>query len=476
MFFIRLLTIMALIVSMLDGDALDHVFAHIGTDYRTHIAIWLTCKAFGERRPQGELETSANAMCGSPSLFKWAMKIGLQPHHLQLNRLTGAGATVLLNTIRPKMGAKSVSCTGQESAQMVRFGSAIEQLRGHRERRVKANAIKTAVALLQHMTKLEPVALMDPASLDAFIEFIWQSTTGRPCKAMYTDASMALSAILLHLGEMDAHADFGRVMERMLRHPMSFVRYDVLDAINQLDTEGLNHHAAAIADFLRVASCNTDMETAVSILGQLEPDVLGRYSTQVVDLLFRVTEVGTPQAMRLLRRLEPSAITLHVETFVQKIGSHSWVARMAAVTALGDMCQPALAEHTNSVRRLLRDPVCMVRCRAVETMGKLPTADALSHISEIAAMLCDPHCHVRSAAADVLGMFDSVAIAPHVGLISTLLDDGDSWTRFSAMTTLRKLPAVQTEKYTKAMERLPSLMCKCAACSCDRFIKAVLEL
>ena len=467
---------MALIVSMLDGDALDHVFAHVGLDYHAHLPVWMTCKAFGERRPHGALETSANAMCGSPSLLNWAMKIGLQPHHLQVNHLTGDGATVLLNAIRPKTGAKSVSYTGQETVEMVRFGRVIEQLRGHHERRVKANAIKLAVALLQQLTKLEPVDLVDPASLDACMEFIWQCTTGRPCKAMYKDASMALSAILLHLGEMDARADFGRVMERMLRHPMSFVRYDVLDAINQLDTEGLNYHAAAIADFLRVASCNTDMETAISILEQLEPEVLGRYSTQVVDLLFRVTEVGTPHAMRLIRRLEPSAITLHVETFVQKMGSHSWVARMAAVMALGDMCQPALAEHTHSVRRLLRDPVCMVRCRAVETMGKLPTADALSHISEIAAMLCDPHCHVRSAAADVLGMFDSVAIAPHVGSLATLLDDGDSWTRFSAMTTLRKLPAAQTEKYTNAMGRVPSFMCKCAACSRDRFIKAALEL
>ena len=176
---------MALIVSMLDGDALDHVFAHVGLDYHAHLPVWMTCKAFGERRPHGALETSANAMCGSPSLFKWAMQIGMEPHHLQLNRLTGAGATVLLNSIRPKTGAKSVLYTGKETVEMVRFGMVIEQLRSHEERRVKANAIKTAIALLKQLTKLDPADfLTDPASIDVCIDFIWHCTTGRPCKVL----------------------------------------------------------------------------------------------------------------------------------------------------------------------------------------------------------------------------------------------------------------------------------------------------
>ena len=69
----------ALIVRMLDGDALDQVFGHIGRDGRAHLALWLVCKAFSARRPAGALETSANAMCDTPALLKWAIKIGLRP-------------------------------------------------------------------------------------------------------------------------------------------------------------------------------------------------------------------------------------------------------------------------------------------------------------------------------------------------------------------------------------------------------------
>ena len=35
---------MARILSILDADALDHVFAHVGVDYSAHLPIWLTCK------------------------------------------------------------------------------------------------------------------------------------------------------------------------------------------------------------------------------------------------------------------------------------------------------------------------------------------------------------------------------------------------------------------------------------------------
>jgi len=465
---------MALILSMLDGDALDHVFAHVGLGYQCHLPVWMTCKAFCERRPHGALETSANAMCVSPSLFKWAMKMGLQSHHLQLNRLTGDGATVLLNSIRPKTGAKSVSYTGKETVEMVRFGLVIEQLRAHRERRIKANAIKTAVALLKQLMKLDPAEfLVDPASIDVCIDFIWQCTTGRPCKVLYSDASLVLSAIMLHLGETNSHVDFGRVLKRILRHPKCFVRYDVLDAANQLDTEGLDYHASAIADFLRIASCNRDIEMAVNFLDQLQPEVLGLYSTQVVELLFRVTEMGVPQALRLLRGLEPSAITAHEELFLRNMRNHHWVVRMTAVSALGEICQLVLIQHIDAVRRLLRDTAYLVRSHALQTMGRLPMADAVSHIHEIASLLVDPHSYVRSAAADVLGMFDSAAVAPYVGSIAKLLDESDSWTRSSAIRTLRKLPVTQTREYTEAIAAAP--MCKCKVCSRIRYLEAAQE-
>ena len=130
---------------------------------------------------------------------------------------------------------------------MVRFGMVIEQLRSHKERRVKANAIKTAIALLKQLTKLDPADfLTDPASIDVCIDFIWHCTTGTPCKVLYSDASLALSAIMLHLGELKYHVDFERVLKRILRHPMSYVRYDVLDAANQLDAEGRNYHASTM--------------------------------------------------------------------------------------------------------------------------------------------------------------------------------------------------------------------------------------
>ena len=55
------------------------MFGHIGRDGRSHLALWLVCKAFSARRPAGALETSASAMCDTPALLKWAIKIGLPP-------------------------------------------------------------------------------------------------------------------------------------------------------------------------------------------------------------------------------------------------------------------------------------------------------------------------------------------------------------------------------------------------------------
>ena len=55
------------------------MFGHIGRDGRAHLALWLVCKAFSARRPAGALETSASAMCDTPALLKWAIKIGLRP-------------------------------------------------------------------------------------------------------------------------------------------------------------------------------------------------------------------------------------------------------------------------------------------------------------------------------------------------------------------------------------------------------------
>lgn len=459
---------------MLDGDALDHVFTHVGSNHHAHLPVWLTCKAFGERRPHGALETSANAMCASPSLFRWAMTMGLEPRHLQAKRLTGDGATAVLNAMRPKMVKKSTeSHTASDTVQQIRFGSVIDQLRSHKERRVKANAIKTATALLKQLTKMDPADLVDEASLDACIDFVWQCTTGRPCKAFYPNAAEVLSKIMRHLAETDAHAEFGRVLARILKHPLSFVRYEVLDAACDVSAAGLIYHAAAIADFLSVASCNRDMDRAVRFLDQLEPGVLRLYSTQVVGLLFRVTEMGVPEALRLLRQLEPSDIAVHEEIFLQKMRSHHWCQRMIAVSAMGDVGQPALAQQAGAVRRLLRDPVCLVRCRALETMGKLPVEDALNYIDEIAAMMSDEHSHVRSAAADVLGMFDAVNIEPHAGALAKLLGDGELWTRSSAMTTLRKLLSAQTQEY--ATLTVPDI-CKCKVCSRDRFLEAAQEV
>ena len=94
---------MGLIVRMLDGDALDEVFGHVSHDGRTHLPLWLVCKAFSERRPTGAFKTSAKAMCCTPALLKWAIKMGLQPHHLNPNILTHADALVILKMIRPNL-------------------------------------------------------------------------------------------------------------------------------------------------------------------------------------------------------------------------------------------------------------------------------------------------------------------------------------------------------------------------------------
>jgi len=88
---------------MLDGDALDKVFGHVSHDGRTHLPLWLVCKAFNERRPTGAFKTSANAMCCTPALLKWAINMGLEPHHLNPNILSHADALVILAMIRPNL-------------------------------------------------------------------------------------------------------------------------------------------------------------------------------------------------------------------------------------------------------------------------------------------------------------------------------------------------------------------------------------
>jgi len=92
---------MGLIVQMLDGDALDQIFRHASHDGRTHLPLWLVCKAFSERRPTGAFKTSAKAMCCTPALLKWAIQMGLKPHHLNPNIVTPADALVILQMIRP---------------------------------------------------------------------------------------------------------------------------------------------------------------------------------------------------------------------------------------------------------------------------------------------------------------------------------------------------------------------------------------
>ena len=74
----------ALIVRMLDSDALDKVLGYI--DDGAYIAVWLTCKTFNARRPAGKFTTSVHAMFATPAMLDWAVYIGLQPR-MVLNAL-----------------------------------------------------------------------------------------------------------------------------------------------------------------------------------------------------------------------------------------------------------------------------------------------------------------------------------------------------------------------------------------------------
>ena len=459
---------------MLDGDALDMVFGHIGRDGRAHIALWLTCKAFSARRPTGTFATSANDMCDTPALLKWAICIGLRPHNLTPSRLTAPAALVLLKTIRPKLGAKSASYFDLE---MTRFGCTIEQLFTHSEKCVRVYAKQTAVAFMKQLSNLKPAALLEPAALAEYTGFILTMLRKRHSDAMTDLASWALHKLISKLRDMAARVQVSALLSETLCHPNRTVRYSALVYMLRLRHDELAPHACDIADAVRDASvaCETTtyrtlkevyryFQVAIRVMVELKPAVLAEFAGMFVGLLCHHKLMVREAAVDAISQLEDTALTPHKVTLLRTMGDPIWQFRESAVRALGYLSQSDLAQHTDAIAGLMKDPNASVRLHATRTMGQLPVVEKATHADTIAGLMRDDDFNVRAAAIQTLGGLDSVTLVAHAGAVARMLDDSRCFVRYAARSTLRRLPAADLAEHADAIARAQKIV----QCDCRR--------
>jgi len=433
----------ALIVSMLDTDALDKVLEHIDKD--AYLAVWLTCKAFNARRPASTFTTSVRAMCATQSTLDWAIGIGLQPH-MVLKALREFG------TAKLALSSVTIPCIFK-----------------HRDNDVKVDAMETAHGLLMKLAKLDPTELLNQQALAKYIDFITEMLLhGRRHFSnhyVFNAAEWALEAIVCKLGKLEAYATLTSILADMIGHSQKDVRIGALNALNALDPKSIAFHADGIARFALNAAApggdTWDCARALDALyrldegtlsAKLDAGTLSAFVCMVVDLMWHPGIHVHCSALRAFGKIDKTAMTSHAVSIASKLNDPDEMVVQTSLHALGMLNQADLAQHADAIVEKLKDATAYTHwtCAAFSTLRNLAEEEIANRAADIAKML--DNVLLRDFAEEILDLLKPVALVYHNPHAVARMLSGTNYVRERTMRTLMRMDVAELLTHKSVLE------------------------
>ena len=434
----------ALIVRMLDTDALDKVLEHI--DDGAYLAVWLTCNAFNARRPASTFTTSVRAMCATQSTLDWAIGIGLQPP-MVLKALREFG------TAKLALSSVTIPCMFK-----------------HRDEDVRVDAMKTAHGLLLKLANLDPAELLNQHALATYIGFITEMLLhGRRQFSnnwVFNAAEWALETIVCKLGKLDAHATLTSILDDMIGHSQQAVRIGAFNALNALDPKSIACHADGIARFALNAAApggeSWDCERALDALykldagtlsAKLDAGTLSAFVCMVVELMWHDTDIHVHySALRAFGKIDKTAISSHAVTIARKLNDPDEIVVQTSLHALGMLNQADLVQHADAIVDKLKDAnayTCWT-CAAFSALRNMAESDLANRAADIAEML--DNVLLRDLAEETLDLLKPVALVYHNPHAVSRMLSGTNCVRERTLRTLMRMDVAELLTHKSVLE------------------------
>jgi hypothetical protein len=311
------------IVHVLDRDALSAVLAQVDSD--SHLALFLTCKAFNTLRQEGgHLSTRVAVIYMKPTTLAWAIGIGCPPPE----RLKTTTAYTVLKMLGDR-----------EPRELTKHATNIFDMLKHPDAFVTFAAAVT-------LGRLEQSAL---AQISGSIANMLGDTDWNVRIAAATTLTKLEPARLIH------HI---RAIASVLRCPDWQLREWAVKTLRKIDQTALADHACFIADMLK----------------PYEPDISETSPTSHTPFTWMDRDMHRKSVvcvLQTLRMLQPSVLALHTGAVAEVLRDSDWCVRFWAMTTLDMLTPDAIKEHAGTIGRMLQDSDTGVCALAIKLMGKM---------------------------------------------------------------------------------------------------------